>query len=61
MVKLEKDIKSNVDASIVFDRKGYPRNGICGLGMDTIIKLENLKEKVGKIVISRYGRIRVEK
>ncbi len=58
IVKLPNGIQSGLNRSIVFDRKGYPRNAICGLGMSTV-RLINSRGRQAKIVLDRYGRMRV--
>lgn len=45
--------------TFLFDRRGYPLNSSCGLGMDTIT-LKNRNNNIKKIVISRYGRFKIE-
>ncbi|HHW20914.1 pilus assembly FimT family protein [Thermodesulfovibrio thiophilus] len=43
----------------VFDRRGYPLDNNCGLGMDGITLTNNLGSQ--KIInISKYGRIKIE-
>lgn len=59
VVKLPSGIQSNLDRSIVFDKKGYPRNAICGLGMNTL-RLVNYRGRQGDVIIDRYGRTRLE-
>ena len=46
------------DIFFLFDRKGFPRNAICGLGMGNI-KLKNTFNTIKTICIDRYGRIKV--
>ncbi len=58
IVKLPNGIQSSLDRSIVFDKKGYPRNAICGLGMNTV-RLVNLRGRKGDVIVDRYGRIRI--
>jgi type IV fimbrial biogenesis protein FimT len=52
-------ITSSTTQTIVFDRKGYPRNANCGLGQMSITLSNNLGHKK-LICISRYGRIKIE-
>ncbi|MCX7723663.1 MAG: hypothetical protein N2042_00255 [Thermodesulfovibrio sp.] len=57
-----KDFISGITATnpqiIVFDRKGYPRNTTCALGM-TSITLKNINNSLKIIDISRYGRVQI--
>lgn len=46
--------------TIVFDKKGYPRNNVCGLGMSSVITLTSSVGSQRKIYISRFGRIKYE-
>jgi len=45
--------------TVVFDRKGYPRNSNCALGLITIT-LKNTNNSTKNIKISRYGRTTIE-
>lgn len=45
--------------NILFERRGYPLNSSCGLGMYTII-LKNANNREKKIIITRYGRFKIE-
>ncbi len=56
---LPEGVVSNKDTLIIFDRVGYPRNAICGLGMDRIVLHSQPLNKSKTICINRYGRIRV--
>jgi len=55
----ESGITSSTTQTIVFDRKGYPRDTNCGLGQMSITLSNNLGHKK-LICISRYGRIKIE-
>lgn len=47
--------------TIVFDRKGYPRDTNCALGTtEGTITLKNTNNNQKSIKISRYGRTRIE-
>lgn len=52
-------INQNCGGTVIFDKKGYPRNNNCGLGMCSIT-LENAIGSKRTINISRYGRITYE-
>ena len=45
--------------TFLFDRRGYPLSSSCGFGASTII-LKNRNNLKKNIIVSRYGRIRVE-
>jgi|GEM_PF-603048 len=45
--------------TIIFDKKGYPRNAQCGLGMCSVV-LQNSAGSKRTIYIDRFGRIRYE-
>ncbi|MDW7973218.1 MAG: hypothetical protein RMI01_08475, partial [Thermodesulfovibrio sp.] len=45
--------------TLLFDRRGYPLNSACGFGAETI-RLKNTNNTQKSVVVSRYGRIRVE-
>ncbi len=58
-VNLPSGIIINGDFHFLFDRKGYPRNASCGLGMGSIV----LKSSFGTyktICVDRFGRVRIE-
>lgn len=57
-ISLPYNITFTSDVFVLFDRKGYPRNASCGLGMSNII-LKNNYDKYKTICIDRYGRIRI--
>lgn len=44
---------------IAFDRMGYPRNAICGVGMQGIVLTAESINMSRTICINRYGRIRI--
>ncbi len=51
--------QQNSSQTIVFDRKGYPRDNNCALGLSSITLLNYYNNK--KIInISRYGRIQIQ-
>ena len=59
VIKLPEGVLTSSDVSAVFDRKGYPRNAICGLGPFSV----NLKNSLGtirRVIVDRYGRVREE-
>lgn len=45
--------------TVVFDRKGYPRDSNCALGLITIT-LKNTNNSTKNIKISKYGRTTIE-
>lgn len=45
--------------TITFDKKGYPRNSACGLGMCSVV-LRNEAGYTRTVYINRFGRIRYE-
>jgi type IV fimbrial biogenesis protein FimT len=45
--------------TVIFDKKGYPRNSACGLGMCSVV-LQNSAGSKRTVYIDRYGRIRYE-
>lgn len=57
--QMESGVKVRNPLVIVFDKKGYPRNAICGFGATNIIIESETLNKARTICISRYGRIRV--
>lgn len=58
-VNLPPGITINADFYFLFDRKGYPRNASCGLGMGPIV-LKNNFNIYKTICVDRFGRVRVE-
>ncbi len=59
VVKLPPGVRTSSDVSVIFDRKGYPRNALCGLGMFTS-RLKNLINTQRSVIVDRYGRIRTQ-
>ncbi|WP_297210808.1 MULTISPECIES: pilus assembly FimT family protein [Thermodesulfovibrio] len=58
-VNLPNTVNATAGIVITVDRRGYPLNAICGLGMQTI----RLREDFGnekEVIIDRYGRIRIQ-
>lgn len=54
-------ITATANQTIVFDRKGYPRNTTCALGTtEGTITLRNTNNNQKSIKINRYGRTRIE-
>lgn len=54
-------ITSTTPLTLVFDRKGYPRNTSCALGTtEGTITLKNTNNNFKNIKINRYGRTRIE-
>lgn len=53
------DDNDNNSLVLVFDKKGYPRNAMCGLGAGHVVVRSQALGKAKTICISRYGRIRV--
>lgn len=58
-VTLPSGITISADFFFLFDRKGYPRNASCGLGMGSIV-LKNNFDVYKTICVDRFGRVRVE-
>ncbi|MFN7065374.1 MAG: prepilin-type N-terminal cleavage/methylation domain-containing protein [Aquificaceae bacterium] len=56
--RVEGGVRVNNPLVLVFDKKGYPRNALCGFGVNNIV-VNSESGKVKTICISRYGRIRV--
>lgn len=57
--KLPNGISFLNSTTVLFERRGYVLSSTCGFGAQTItLKNSNNAEK--KVVISRYGRIRIE-
>ncbi len=59
VVRLPSTVKTDSDVSMVFDRKGYPRDALCGLGMSTL-RLVNAIDSQRSVIVDRYGRIRTQ-
>ncbi|MFN3946689.1 MAG: Tfp pilus assembly protein FimT/FimU [Aquificaceae bacterium] len=55
----ERGVRVDNPLVLVFDKKGYPRNAICGLGAGHVVVNSEALGKAKTICISRYGRIRV--
>lgn len=61
IINFTEGITSTASQTIVFDRKGYPRDTNCALGTtEGTITLKNTNNNQKKIRISRYGRTRIE-
>jgi len=58
-INLPAGISFGNDVYFLFDKKGYPRNAICGLGPGSII-IKNQNDTKKTIVVDRYGRIYIQ-
>lgn len=59
-VELPPGVVVETGSSIVFDRKGYPRNNSCGVGPATITLRSTVTNSRRSIYITSFGRVRYE-